>query len=134
MPCSHWFQMYSTLAMGATTHKVQPRTNGAVMAVASRCLPAHPAAMSPTPPPPRPPTHVPPPPPPPPPPTLPPQDTASRSTVLRAYYTHRLFMGFCCVCCEVLYLMLYLLTWPGVGGPALPLPGALAGLELPYGE
>lgn len=21
-PCSHWFQMYSTLAMGATTHKV----------------------------------------------------------------------------------------------------------------
>ena len=73
MPCSHWFQMYSTLAMGATTHKVQPRTNGAVMAVASRCLPAHPAAMSPTPPPPRPPTHVPPPPPPPPPPPCPPR-------------------------------------------------------------
>jgi len=30
---------------------------------------------------------------------------------VRYYYTHRIFMGFCCVCCEVLYLALYLLGW-----------------------
>ncbi|KAL4451458.1 hypothetical protein ABPG75_007120 [Micractinium tetrahymenae] len=78
---SHWFQMYSTLAMGATTHK----------------------------------------------------DTASRSWVVRAYYRHRLFMGFCCICCEVLYLALYCLTWPQFQGGALALPAALAGLPLPSG-
>ena len=31
---------------------------------------------------------------------------------MRFYYQHRLFMGFCCVCCEVLYLSLYLLSFP----------------------
>ena len=31
---------------------------------------------------------------------------------MRFYYQHRLFMGFCCICCEVLYLSLYLLHFP----------------------
>ena len=41
------------------------------------------------------------------------QDTESQSPVVRFYYQHRLFMGFCCICCEVLYLSLYLLHFPG---------------------
>ena len=40
------------------------------------------------------------------------QDTESRSAIVRFYYQHRLFMGFCCICCEVLYLSLYLLHFP----------------------
>ena len=40
------------------------------------------------------------------------QDTESQSPVVRFYYQHRLFMGFCCICCEVLYLSLYLLHFP----------------------
>lgn len=36
----------------------------------------------------------------------------SRSALVRCYYRRRLFMGFCCVCCEVLYLALFLLHWP----------------------
>ncbi len=40
------------------------------------------------------------------------QDVGSRSALVRYYYRQRLFMGFCCVCCEVLYLALYLLHWP----------------------
>lgn len=78
---SHWFQMYSTLAMGATTHK----------------------------------------------------DTRSRSLIVRAYYSSRIFMGFCCICCEVLYLALYLLSWPQWQAPAVALPQALAGLQLAPG-
>lgn len=39
------------------------------------------------------------------------QDVHSRSFVVRFYYKSRLFMGFCCICCEVLYLCLYLLQW-----------------------
>lgn len=35
------------------------------------------------------------------------QDTRSASWMVRTYYKYRLFMGFCCVCCEVLYLCLY---------------------------
>ncbi len=31
---------------------------------------------------------------------------------MRFYYQQRLFMGFCCICCEVLYLFLYLLHFP----------------------
>jgi hypothetical protein len=61
------------------------------------------------------------------------QDTNSRSFVVRAYYRSRLFMGFCCICCEVLYLMLYLLSWPQYTKPALHLPAALAELPLPAG-
>ena len=30
-----------------------------------------------------------------------PQDVHSRSFVVRFYYRNRIFMGFCCVCCEV---------------------------------
>ncbi|KAL6768283.1 CDP-diacylglycerol-inositol 3-phosphatidyltransferase 1 [Auxenochlorella protothecoides] len=68
---SHWFQMYSTLACGVSSHK----------------------------------------------------DTNSRSRVVRFYYQQRLFMGFCCVCCEVLYLCLYLLAWPQYRAwGVLPLP------------
>jgi CDP-diacylglycerol--inositol 3-phosphatidyltransferase len=78
---SHWFQMYSTLAMGATTHK----------------------------------------------------DTHSRSLIVRAYYSSRMFMGFCCICCEVLYLALYLLSWPLWQAPAVGLPAVLAGLQLAPG-
>ena len=53
--------------------------------------------------------------------------------MVRAYYRSRLFMGFCCICCEVLYLMLYLLSWPQYTKPALHLPAALAELPLPAG-
>ena len=40
------------------------------------------------------------------------QDVSSRSALVRCYYRRRAFMCFCCVCCEVLYLALYLLHWP----------------------
>ncbi len=33
---------------------------------------------------------------------------------MRTYYKYRLFMGFCCVCCEVLYLSLYGLAFPAL--------------------
>lgn len=50
------------------------------------------------------------------------QDTASRSAIVRFYYKQRLFMGFCCVCCELLYLALYLLHFPQYQTwPLLPL-------------
>lgn len=32
--------------------------------------------------------------------------------MVRFYYSNRLFMGFCCICCEVAYLCLYMLAWP----------------------
>ena len=54
---------------------------------------------------------------------------SSRSALVRCYYRYRLFMGFCCVCCEVLYLALYLLHWPAFRAWRLlpvPLPAALA--------
>lgn len=31
---------------------------------------------------------------------------------MRLYYSNRIFMGFCCICCEVLYLALFLLHLP----------------------
>jgi CDP-diacylglycerol--inositol 3-phosphatidyltransferase len=37
--------------------------------------------------------------------------SASQPWLLRLYYTKRIFMGFCCVCVEVLYLALYVLTF-----------------------
>ena len=50
------------------------------------------------------------------------QDTSSRSAVVRFYYRHRLFMGFCCVCCELLYLALFLMHFPKYHAwPLLPL-------------
>lgn len=36
---------------------------------------------------------------------LPAQDVKSRSWLVRTYYKNRIFMGYCCVCCEVLYLV-----------------------------
>ncbi|GBF98025.1 hypothetical protein Rsub_11136 [Raphidocelis subcapitata] len=75
---SHWFQMYSTLLAGSSTHK----------------------------------------------------DVKSRSLLVRTYYSNRLFMGFCCVCCEVAYLAAYLLAWPqfqALGVVRLP-PALLAAL------
>eukprot|EP00887_Chlorella_sp_A99_P002910 scaffold6.g2910.t1 len=61
-------------------------------------------------------------------------DVASSSLVVRFYYRHRLFMGFCCVCCEVLYLCLYLLSWPQYQSWApLPLPAALRPLANGHG-
>jgi CDP-diacylglycerol--inositol 3-phosphatidyltransferase len=67
------------------------------------------------------------------------KDTASRSWVVRYYYTHRIFMGFCCCCCEALYLTLYLLATPAYAAwGSVPLPAAarplLAGLLPPGGR
>ena len=39
------------------------------------------------------------------------QDVHSRNIVVRVYYRYRVFMGICCICCEVLYLALYLQHW-----------------------
>lgn len=36
------------------------------------------------------------------------QDVNSHSFLVRLYYQKRVFMGFCCVSCEVLYLMVSL--------------------------
>jgi len=55
------------------------------------------------------------------------KDVHAASWLVRVYYQHRLFMGFCCVCCEVLYLALYALAFPECRAwGALPLPAALA--------
>lgn len=40
------------------------------------------------------------------------QDVHSKSGLVRLYYSQRIFMGFCCICCEVEYLALYLLSTP----------------------
>ncbi|KAF6261545.1 phosphatidylinositol synthase [Scenedesmus sp. NREL 46B-D3] len=40
------------------------------------------------------------------------KDVRSRSWLVRTYYRNRIFMGFCCVCCEVMYLALFLLHLP----------------------
>eukprot|EP00898_Chlorokybus_atmophyticus_P008439 jgi/Chlat1/8597/Chrsp86S08020 len=51
---------------------------------------------------------------------------------LRMYYSHRIFMGYCCVSAELVYLMLYLLhdrgyhTWPSVSLPGMAKPVYLA--------
>eukprot|EP00873_Tetraselmis_striata_P003046 jgi/Tetstr1/423310/TSEL_014008.t1 len=39
------------------------------------------------------------------------KDAESKSWLVRIYYKYRIFMGFCCVCVEVLYLSAYLLHW-----------------------
>lgn len=38
------------------------------------------------------------------------QDKHSESFLVRLYYQKRIFMGFCCVSCEVLYLMVRTLS------------------------
>jgi CDP-diacylglycerol--inositol 3-phosphatidyltransferase len=64
------------------------------------------------------------------------EGAASTSKIVRAYYSSRLFMGSCCVSCEVLYLALYSLRARrdgggggagrgGAGPPRVPLPGLL---------
>lgn len=58
------------------------------------------------------------------------EGAASSSAIVRAYYSNRLFMGACCVSCEVLYLALYSFRgWEekkGNGGPPrVPLPAIL---------
>lgn len=154
---SHWFQMYSTLACGVSSHKVGGPWGGGLKcavkqglgsgekashggAPCSECTPVelifgthiycgalmhagfslqphHPLQ------------------------SLYFQDTNSRSRVVRFYYQQRLFMGFCCVCCEVLYLCLYLLAWPQYRAwGVLPLPqtwlqlGGSAGGRAPSGD
>jgi CDP-diacylglycerol--inositol 3-phosphatidyltransferase len=57
------------------------------------------------------------------------QDVGSRSWLVRVYYSNRIFMGFCCICCEVLYLCCYLLAFPAFSSAwlvPLPLPPPLA--------
>lgn len=76
---SHWFQMYSSLLLGATSHKT------------------------------------------------------GRSWLVRLYYTNRIFMGFCCVCCEVLWLSLYASGDSELGSLRSPysflsLPASISGL------
>ena len=44
------------------------------------------------------------------------EGAASTSKIVRAYYSSRLFMGSCCVSCEVLYLALYSLRARRDGG------------------
>lgn len=59
------------------------------------------------------------------------KNLSSRSRVVQFYYRNRIFMGFCCICCEVLYLALYLLAWPerlGTGGVLVARLVALAAL------
>lgn len=47
------------------------------------------------------------------------KDTSKKDTwLLRMYYKHRIFMGYCCVSVEVMYLALYLLTFE-TGEPLL---------------
>lgn len=61
------------------------------------------------------------------------EGAASSSAIVRAYYSKRLFMGACCVSCEVLYLALYSLRgWEDAGAasgkgrpPRVPLPALL---------
>ena len=61
------------------------------------------------------------------------EGAASTSAIVRAYYSNRLFMGACCVSCEVLYLALYSFRgWEDKGAasgkgrpPRIPLPAYL---------
>lgn len=39
------------------------------------------------------------------------QETHNQNWLIQQYYGHRLFMGFCCVSCEVLYLAVYIADW-----------------------
>ena len=74
------------------------------------------------------------------------KDTSNASLLVRLYYRHRLFMGACCVSCEVLYLALYALAprWAargagiapsalGARGPSVRVPAPLASLGLRLG-
>lgn len=41
------------------------------------------------------------------------KDVNSHSFLVRLYYQQRIYMGFCCVSCEVMYLMCFLCSQPG---------------------
>jgi CDP-diacylglycerol--inositol 3-phosphatidyltransferase len=55
-----------------------------------------------------------------------------RSWLVRLYYSNRIFMGFCCVCCEVLWLSLFALGSPELRSLRSPLsihlPSSVAGV------
>jgi CDP-diacylglycerol--inositol 3-phosphatidyltransferase len=58
---------------------------------------------------------------------------------VRTYYSNRIFMGFCCINCEVLYLSLFLLRLPAFQAPLFSLPpllpeATLKGLQPQLGE
>lgn len=40
------------------------------------------------------------------------QEAQASNPLIRLYYSQRIFMGFCCVSCEVLYLTTYALCHP----------------------
>lgn len=80
---SHWTHMYATLVAGSSTHKVL------LLHMPSKSMnrvPAEPDRG-----------HA--------------QDVNSKNIIIRFYYSSRIFMGFCCICCEVLYMALYLWHW-----------------------
>ncbi|PNW77040.1 hypothetical protein CHLRE_10g419800v5 [Chlamydomonas reinhardtii] len=58
------------------------------------------------------------------------KDVKSKSWLVRTYYSNRLFMGYCCVSCEVLYLVIYASKWPELMGIVVPLPAGVT-LTLP---
>ena len=41
-----------------------------------------------------------------------PQDKASRSALIRLYYSSRMFMGVLCISCEVLYIATFMARFP----------------------
>ncbi|KAK9819002.1 hypothetical protein WJX74_001461 [Apatococcus lobatus] len=60
------------------------------------------------------------------------KDTNSQSWLIRLYYRQRIFMGVCCISCEILYLSVYLLRWDAYWQwPCfhLPLPASLLNLS-----
>eukprot|EP00899_Mesostigma_viride_P015069 jgi/Mesvir1/23563/Mv18259-RA.1 len=60
--------------------------------------------------------------------------TGNRSWLMRTYYTNRIFMGACCISCEVLYLACYARKFPDVPllSTQIPVPelGAISVAEL----
>jgi len=72
------------------------------------------------------------------------KEVTSKSWLVRSYYQYRIFMGICCISCEVLYLSLYLMHWLGfpqidlsytsisILGTSLPVVSSLKAREVPY--
>lgn len=59
------------------------------------------------------------------------KDAKSKNPIISLYYRNRIFMGFCCVSCEVLYLCIFALCHPGMPSltaPALPAIGSALSL------
>lgn len=55
------------------------------------------------------------------------QEAQASNPLIRLYYSQRIFMGFCCVSCEVLYLSTYALCHPGTPRWTAAAPEALHG-------